>query len=55
MSLTKDEWAMMWESIKTIERLNDYQQFRNSNVFEKVKKEVDYIKNKIQSVVGQME
>jgi len=55
MSLTRDEWAKMWESIKTIERLNDYQYFRKPDVFNKIQKEVEYIKKQIQSVVGQME
>ena len=55
MSLNRDEWAKMWESIKTIERLNDYQYFRNEIVFNKVKKEVNLLKKLVQQVVGQME
>lgn len=55
MSLTRDDWAKMWESIKTIERLNEYQRFRRTDVFIRIEKEVNYIKKQIQTVVGQME
>lgn len=48
MSLTRDEWAKMWEAIKTIEL--------NATPREKiVSSAIEYIKQQIQSVVGQME
>jgi hypothetical protein len=61
MSLTRDEWAKMWESIKTIEQLaKDLRstsiQFRNRNHYsESILDEISEIKEKIQSVIGQME
>lgn len=52
MSLTRDQWASMWESIKLIESLN---RCDGSPREKRIQKEVDYIKKQIQSVVGQME
>jgi hypothetical protein len=56
MSLTRDEWAMMWESIKTIERLTLESEMRIShNNWLKMEKSIKEIKEKIQQVIGQME
>lgn len=55
MSLTRDEWAQMWESIRKIERLADYLYFTNRLRSIEIKSEAQKIKNQIQSVVGQME
>jgi diadenosine tetraphosphate (Ap4A) HIT family hydrolase len=56
MSLTKDEWAEMWESIKTIESINrkvwKKKHYRWAN---NINWEVQKIKKQIQKVVGQME
>lgn len=58
MSLKRDEWLMMWESIKTIEyearllRENDVFNLERQKV---ILKRVRWIKSKIQSVIGQME
>jgi NRPS condensation-like uncharacterized protein len=53
MSLSRDEWAKMWESIKYIEQ--QCQMIRLPRTKATVLKEVQFIKEKIQSVVGQME
>lgn len=53
MSLTRDEWCRMWESIKYIEyeiHLPMHKE-RRKLITDEVKK----IKKQIQSVVGQME
>lgn len=55
MSLTRDEWCKMWESIKKIERLADYLYFHNKLRSDEIKRECKHIKEQIQSVVGQME
>lgn len=59
MSLTRDEWARMWESIKMIEQLLDglHTETRKNTIRDKdrIRKEIQFIKNRIQSVVGQME
>lgn len=53
MSLTRDEWVMMWNEIKRIEyevlkmRTNKKKSFILERIF--------YIKTQIQSVIGQME
>jgi hypothetical protein len=55
MSLTRDEWLQMWESIKKIERLADYLYFTNLIRSNEIKRECEFIKKQIQSVIGQME
>lgn len=53
MSLTRDEWIQMWYSIKRIEGYIDFKPpSLNKNG---IQKDVELIKEKIQSVVGQME
>lgn len=51
--MTRDEWCKLWESIRTIEylvgRINRYA------IREAVRREVDFIKKKIQEEIGQME
>lgn len=51
MSLTKDEWLEMWESIKRIEDRNKDAEYYSSIIDD----EVRFIKDKIQSVIGQQE
>ena len=57
MSLTRDEWLKMWESIKTLENLQKNVTGRNCkcNTCVSFKKEIKFIKDKIQQVIGQME
>lgn len=59
MSLTRDEWGQMWEAIKGIENLtnNVYigKQLQTSSYHLNLLKRIRFIKDKIQSVVGQME
>jgi hypothetical protein len=56
MSLTKAQWEEMWKSVKDIERayydnaIPSHSGYRRS-----VKKAIDDIKRKIESVIGQME
>ena len=56
MSLTRDEWCKMWESVKTIEGV-----VYNAGNLPRAKidiimlREVEKIKQQIQSVIGQME
>jgi hypothetical protein len=45
MSLTRDEWAQMWDAIKVIQY----------NAPAVIKPEIEFIKQKIQKVIGQME
>lgn len=56
MSLTRDEWCKMWESVKTIEHLfmND-SHLSKAKIEIRVQRELDKIKQQIQSVIGQME
>lgn len=53
MSLTRDEWCKMWESIKTIESILvlALPLYRRQHL----QQEIDAIKKQIQSVIGQME
>lgn len=52
MSLSREQWEQMWESIKLIERkLNELPLYRRQTASEEIKK----IKNQIQSVIGQQE
>lgn len=55
MSLTKDEWARMWEAAKTIEV--NAKALRSTNALRgaAIQQEVEFIKQKIQQVIGQME
>ena len=57
MSLTRDEWSKMWESIKTIENIHKHITGRacKCNACISLRNEVQFIKDKIQQVVGQME
>lgn len=52
MSLTRDEWCKMWDSIKKIEY--EAKQLRGIGKT-LILTQVKYIKDQIQSVVGQME
>ena len=53
MSLTKAEWEAMWDAIKKIE---NYINFNSQSERKKnVKVYTEYIKEKIQQVIGQME
>ncbi|HYV52409.1 MAG TPA: hypothetical protein VE971_03860 [Candidatus Eisenbacteria bacterium] len=53
MSLTRDEWLKMWESVKTIENLANTLKSppRRQQILWQIKK----IKDQIQAVIGQME
>jgi hypothetical protein len=53
MSLTRDEWCKMWESIKTIEIAT--KMLKSPPTRQIIRYEVEKIKKQIQSVVGQME
>lgn len=53
MSLTRDEWCRMWESIKSIEA--DAQILNSKIIKGSILTEVLFIKKKIQQVIGQME
>jgi hypothetical protein len=55
MSLTRDEWCRMWESIKTIEKLNTFQHFQLGVRVKRMNQEIEFIKKKIQQEIGQME
>lgn len=52
MSLTREEWGKMWESIKIIEYASDATAKTSRLV---IKREVEKIKKQIESVIGQME
>jgi len=52
-SLTRDDWAKMWESIKTIELQAN--KLKSPPTRQKILWEVQFIKNQIQEVIGQME
>lgn len=55
MSLTRQEWEMMWLDVKSIERnakeLDKTNKLRSVNILQGV----ESIKTKIQKVIGQME
>lgn len=57
--MTRDQWAKMWDSIKCIESINrDLYVGSLSHTVEtnnKLKKEIKFIKDQIQSEIGQME
>lgn len=58
MSLTREEWCKMWESIKTIENLvleGGYPRKITNSKGEIILYECEMIKNQIQRVIGQME
>jgi hypothetical protein len=55
MSLTRDEWCKMWESIKRIEYIASRLGVVHKLKAMEIQKEVRHIKEQIQSVVGQME
>jgi hypothetical protein len=48
MSLTRDEWVHLWEAIKRIE-------FNRKKKLPPHTEDIDFIKEKIQQVIGQME
>lgn len=53
MSLTRDEWCKMWESIKSIENELYLPMWKERK--KDIQKEIEFIKKQIQSVIGQME
>jgi len=53
MSLTREQWIELWNSIKVIESMTA--QITTSHVKARIIKEIRYIKSEIQSVIGQME
>jgi len=53
MSLTRNEWIEMWNTVKRIEYLT--KKLRNSITRKKIINDLFYIKAQIQSVIGQME
>lgn len=53
MSLTRAQWAEMWESVKSIEF--DAALLQSNVVKKSIMIEVNKIKEQIQSVIGQME
>lgn len=59
MSLTRDDWARMWEAVSTIEHNLHYINITHFNTVRKeraeIKKQCEFIKEQIQSVIGQME
>lgn len=56
MSLTRAEWAQMWDDIKRIERAyEDGYPVPHSGVRREVREAVKRIKAQIEQVVGQME
>ena len=56
MSLTRQEWEEIWDRLKTIERINlKVWKSRHYKWANDINWEVQRIKDKIQSVIGQME
>lgn len=57
MSLTRNEWVEMWESVKTIEdRIRLIPRIRSMDCPRtEIEIQVNKIKKQIQSVIGQME
>lgn len=56
MSLNRADWCRVWESVKTIEHLfNNPGNLTKATIEIRVQKEIEFIKTKIQSVIGQME
>ena len=53
MSLTRAQWEDMWASIKVIEAMT--RRISEAYVRSQIRKEVDNIKDQIESVIGQME
>jgi len=55
MSLSHQEWKQMWEAIRAIE--DSVKTFNSMNMLKVriIEKEINFIKDKIESVVGQME
>lgn len=53
MSLTREEWVAMWNTVKRLEYL--VAQLRSKELKGKATKEIFYLKAQIQSVIGQME
>ncbi len=52
--MTKDEWCKMWESIKKIEHIAGQHTLEFQRMT-RILREVKFIKQKIQSEIGQME
>jgi hypothetical protein len=55
MSLTRDEWLRMWESVKTLEQLLTEKYSITEAKRQIMLYEIDYMKEMIQKVIGQME
>jgi len=56
MSLTRDEWCELWESVKRIEYTNaKVWKAKHYKWANDINWEVNKIKDKIQQVIGQME
>lgn len=60
MSLTRTEWIDMWHSLRQVEKYINERDVPRTEVFghknrAEVMSEIQSIKNKIQSVIGQME
>jgi hypothetical protein len=51
MTLSKDEWIRLWESIKKIEYVLGGKTYITPAIY----KEIEFIKEKIQQVIGPME
>ncbi len=54
MSLTRSEWVDIWKSTKEIERLSNHVLY-NKNKMQLILKHIDFIQQKIQQIIGQME
>ena len=54
MSLTRDQWCEMWESIKRIEQIS-HNFLKAEPTKSAIKYEVNKIKTLIQDVIGKME
>lgn len=55
MSLTHKEWEGIWESVGEIQRIANSLRKDNIIYSKRLETEVEYLKRRIQSVIGQME
>ena len=56
MSLSRDDWAKMWESLRVMEHvLENPGNLSKAQIQIRILKEIDAMKKQIQSVIGQME
>lgn len=55
MSLTRNQWEVMWESVKRIEKINSKFERFNLIAARDIQAELRLIKQLIETVVGQME